>query len=239
MLGAAQFDRELFGEAADAYDHATSLAPGRADLWSALGEARARASAEDPMPAPALAAFRKAISIDPKDPRSRYFLAVARDVAGDHRGAIDAWFALLRDTPPGAPWEQDLRRTIEQVGRINAIDVVDRLAAVKPGGVHPDMPQKPTAGAAIPGPSPEQMRAAAALPTSQQDAMVQGMVASLEARLQANPANVDGWLMLMRSRMTLGESAKASAALHDAVAANPGAKTRLESEAAALGVPNR
>jgi cytochrome c-type biogenesis protein CcmH len=80
------------------------------------------------------------------------------------------------------------------------------------------------------------MRAAAALPPHEQDAMVQNMVAGLEAKLQANPGNIDGWIMLMRSRMTLGEPAKASAALKAAVAANPGATARLRVEAAALGI---
>src|SRR3546814_14962798 len=62
-------------------------------------------------------------SSDLKEPRARYFLAVKKDLAGDHRGAIDDWFALLADTPQGAPWEPDLRRTIEQVGAIHQIEV--------------------------------------------------------------------------------------------------------------------
>ncbi|MFX7549094.1 hypothetical protein ABTJ50_22380, partial [Acinetobacter baumannii] len=77
-----------------------------------------------------LNAFRRAVAIDPKDPRARYFLAVARDLKGEHRGAIDDWLALLKDTPPGAPWEADLRRTIEQVGKINHIDVAQQLSAI-------------------------------------------------------------------------------------------------------------
>jgi cytochrome c-type biogenesis protein CcmH len=232
-LGQARFDAGRYAEAADAYDQGSRRAPGRADLWSALGEARVMASADSPMPATALSAFRKAAAIDPRDPRARYFLAVARDLAGDHRGAIGDWLALLQDTPPGAPWEQDLRRTIEQVGKINGIDVATRLAAVKQPARHP---LAPTADGAIPGPSAAEMRAAATLPPHQQDAMVQTMVASLEAKLAANPGNVDGWIMLMRSRMTLGETAKASAALKAAVAANPGESARLRAEAGALGV---
>jgi len=230
-LGQAQTDVGRHAEAARAYERGTQVGAGRADLWSALGEARVMASADSPMPAPALAAFRKAVAIDPKDPRARYFLAVARDLAGDHKGAITDWFALLQDTPPGAPWERDLRRTIEQVGKINGIEVAERLAAVKQPAPHPLVP------AAIPGPNAEQMRAAAALPPHEQNAMVQNMVAGLEAKLQANPGNVDGWIMLMRSRMTLGEPGKASAALKAAVAANPGAEARLQTEAKALGVP--
>src|SRR3546814_5738329 len=67
-------------------------------------------------------------SSDLKEPRARYFLAVKKDLAGEHRGAIDDWFALLADTPQGAPWEPDLRRTIEQVGAIHKIEVKSRLA---------------------------------------------------------------------------------------------------------------
>ncbi|GAA0326518.1 hypothetical protein GCM10009087_41040 [Sphingomonas oligophenolica] len=236
-LGQAQADAGDYKAAADAYDRGTRLAPRRADLWSAYGEARVLASTGDPMPPQALAAFRKAVAIDPKDPRARYFIAVARDLSGDHEGAISDWLALLHETPPGAPWERDLRRTIEQVGKINKIDVAARLAAVTQPAAHALMPDGSTAAAAIPGPSPEQMRAASALPPDQQDAMIQGMVGKLEAKLRADPSDVEGWIMLMRSRMTLGETAKAMAARKAAIAANPGAKARIEAEAGTLGVP--
>jgi len=231
-LGQARFDGALYAEAAAAYEHGTKLAPERADLWSGLGEATVMASRTDPMPAAALAAFRKAAAIDPKDPRSRYFLAVARDLSGEHDGAIADWLKLLADTPPGAPWEQDLRRTIEQVGKINHIDVASRLAAIKPPATHPV-----DTGAPMPGPSAEDLRAAAALTPSQQNAMAEGMVGRLEAKLQADPSNVDGWVMLMRSRMMLNDPAKAGAALKAAVKANPAAAARLRAEASSLGVP--
>jgi len=234
-LAQAQFDSRDYKAAVATYEHGTQLAPQRADIWSALGEARASAT-NDPMPPDALAAFRKAVAIDPKEPRARYFLGVARDLAKDHQGAINDWLALLRDTPPGAPWENDLRRTIEQVGRINHINVAPQLAAATKQAPHPMVPDASLAGAAIPGPSPDQMRAAASLPADQQNVMIQGMVGKLEAKLQANPANVEGWIMLMRSRVTLGEPAKASAALKAAIAANPGAKAQLLAEARTLGV---
>ena len=75
------------------------------------------------------------------------------------------------------------------------------------------------------------------LPKGQQDAMIEGMIASLEAKLAANPQNADGWIMLMRSRMTLGETAKAAQALKDGIAANPAAAGRLNAQAQLLGVP--
>ena len=235
-LGESRMGNANYAGAVAAFRRATGLEAGNAQGWSALGEALVMASTHDPMPAEALAAFRKAVAIDASDPRARYFLAVDKDLAGDHKGAIDAWLALLEDTPDGAPWQADLVRTIEQVGKINAIPVADRIAAAKPTG-HPALTDDSIAAAAIPGPTAEQMHAAAALSPQQQDAMVDGMVSQLEGKLAADPSNVAGWVMLMRSRMTLNQSAKAAKALKDAIAANPGSAQRLKAEAAVLNVP--
>lgn len=234
-LGAARFDMSDFAGAVAAYRKAVALAPESAGLWSALGEAHVMGSDSEPMPAAASQAFDKAIALDPKDPRARYFLAVKKDIGGDHKGAIEDWFALLADTPQGAPWEADLRRTIEQVGQIHKIDVAARLASTQARPLTAD--EMPVAARAIPGPSRADMEAASQLPKGQQDQMIQGMVDGLEAKLEANPADVDRWIMLMRSRMTLGETAKAAQALKDGIAANPAAAGRLKAQAQLLGVP--
>jgi cytochrome c-type biogenesis protein CcmH len=234
-LGYARFDRGDFGAAVSAYRRAIEIDPDEAVLWSALGEALVMDSERDPLPANALAAFRHAVSLDPADPRARYFLAVERDLDGDHEGAIAAWLDLLENSPRGAPWEADLVRTIEQVGRINSIDVAERIARaqaareaqVAGGGV---------ATAAIPGPSAAQIAAASAMPPGEQRQMAEGMVARLEAKLAADPANVDGWIMLMRSRMTLGQPDRARRALADATRANPAAAVQLREAAEALGI---
>lgn len=232
-LGKALFDRGDFPEAIPALERATALLPGKAGLFSLLGEAHFKV-ARGTMPPEALAAFRKALAIDPGEPASRYYLAVAKDLAGDHEGAITDWLALLADTPPGSAWEADLRQTIEQVGKINHIETATRLAKVK----QPTAPgPPPTAVAALPGPNAQQVQDAARLSPSQQMEMGRGMVERLEAKLEADPANVAGWIMLMRSRMTLKEPEKAKAALAAAIAANPGARAQLEAEASALGVP--
>jgi cytochrome c-type biogenesis protein CcmH len=67
--------------------------------------------------------------------------------------------------------------------------------------------------------------------------MVASMVEGLEAKLAKNPNNVNGWIMLMRSRMTLGETAKAKAAFDKSVAENPLSRSKLATEAKILGVP--
>ena len=194
-----------------------------AEYWSALGEAKVLAGPGD-VPAEAKLAFKKAIALDPKDPRARYFLGVARDMAGDHEGAVNDWLALLADTPAGAPWEADVRRLITDIGAKENIDVARRLAAIRPA---PASGGAAIATAAIPGPSAADMRAAAQMPKGQQDAMIQGMVDGLDAKLKANPRNAPGWIMLMRSRMSLGETAKAAAA-------HAGARAAFAGDAATL-----
>jgi cytochrome c-type biogenesis protein CcmH len=231
QLGAAHFNAGRFSDAVTAYEKASAIMPKAAGLWSALGESRVMASERDPMPAEAAASFAKAVSLDAKDPRARYFLAGKKDIDGDTKGALEDWLALLADTPSGAPWEADLRRTIEQVAKINKIDASPRLAAIKqPASAIP------VAARAIPGPSAADLQAASAIPPSEQRDMAEGMVSRLDARLKGDPKNPDGWIMLMRSRVSLGQPDKASQALKDAVAANPGQAEMLRQQAGILGV---
>ncbi len=232
QLGFAQFDAGNYAEAVNAYQHAAQISPGNAVLWSSLGEARVMASEHDPMPPAALDAFKRAVALDPKDPRARYFLAVEKDLKGDHQGAIADWLALLKDTPAGAPWDNDLQRTIEQIGKINKIEVAKQIAAAtanRPAA-------QPAGGMAIPGPTQDQLAAASSLPPSQQQAMAEGMVAQLAEKMKSDPTNVDGWVMLMRSYSQLGREADAKAALASAVAANPSHADELRSAAASLGL---
>ncbi|XVO20138.1 MAG: tetratricopeptide repeat protein [Sphingorhabdus sp.] len=238
LLGWSYFENGRYLDSANAYGKATKLEPDRAVYWSSLGESLVMADESNPMPKAAKAAFDKAIILDPKDPRSRYFLAVSKDLDGDHRGAINDWLKLLKDTPKNAPWEADLIRTIEQVGKINKIDVIKSLASAQESR-NSDLSAtlKSIAAAPIPGPSKADMAQAAKLPPGQQQQMVTSMVEGLETKLAKNPKNVDGWIMLMRSRMTLGETAKAKAALTKSVAANPEAQSKLLKEAQILGVP--
>lgn len=237
LLGWSYFEGGRYSQSANAYDKATQLEPGRAVYWSSLGEALVMADETDPMPTAAKAAFDKAISLDAKDPRSRYFQAVSKDLSGDHRGAIDDWLALLRETPQDAPWEADLIRTVQQVGKINKIDVAASLASANEARVVLAAIPSSIAAAPIPGPSKADMAQAAKLPPGQQEQMVTSMVEGLEAKLVKNPNNVNGWIMLMRSRMTLGETAKAKAAFQKSIVENPESQSKLAKEARILGVP--
>ncbi|MFY7837492.1 MAG: TPR domain-containing protein [Novosphingobium sp.] len=242
MLGWSYFQTERYAESATALKKATKLDPENAQTWSFLGEALVLASKEEGrMPRDARAAFDKAIKLDPKDARARYFQAVAMDLGGRHRQAINAWFDLLEDTPADAPYAEDIRSVIRAVGEKHKIEVEKRLAeaqfAAPAGGAITDGPHKAAAG--IPGPTSDQMKAASALPKGQQEAMIRGMVDGLEAKLDANPANVDGWIMLLRSRIQLGEPKKAAESLQKGLNAlrNDSAGTRkLREAASSLGI---
>ena len=235
MLGWSYYSTERFADAVAAYRRATQIEPNSLEGWSALGEALALSGRGDISPE-AEAAFRKALAIDPKDPRARYFLAVKKDLTGDHKAAVDDWIALLKDTPPGAPWEENVRNTIAQVAEKNRIDLAGR---VPPPTAAPPPPAS-VATDAIPGPTREQMATASSMPPGQQEAMVRGMVDGLAARLKADPKDGDGWIRLMRARLVLGEKQAAADAYRDATAAfagNTAERARITEAARTLGVP--
>jgi cytochrome c-type biogenesis protein CcmH len=213
---------------AAAYRRATALEPDNSENWSSLGEALQTASTI--VVPEAAAALAKAVALEPADPRARYFLAVQKDLSGDHRGAVSDWLALLRDTPADAPWRSDLARTIEQAAARSKIDVRPQMA---------EAANAPPAVAPIPGPTAGQLAAAAAIPPGQQDEMARDMVGRLAARLAANPRDAEGWIRLMRSQMVLKEPDRARQALATALAAfegEPVTQNRLISAAAELGV---
>ena len=229
VVGWAYLENGRAEESAAAYRRAAELEPDNGENWSSLGESLQVASRT--VVPEAADAFRRALALNPADPRARYFLAVQKDMSGDHKGAVDDWIAFLKDTPPGAPWEADLRRNIEQSAAKHKIDIAGRIPP--PGAA-------PAATAAIPGPSQQQLAAAGSIPPGEQDRMVKGMVERLEGRLKANPRDADGWIRLMRSRMVLGQTDAARRALGAGLAAFEGdsaAQGRLRSAAAALGVP--
>jgi cytochrome c-type biogenesis protein CcmH len=229
VVGWAYAESGNAAEAASAYRKAAAIEPDNAENWSSLGEALQSASRS--VVPEAAAAFRKALELDPRDPRARYFLAVQKDLGGDPKGAVEDWLALLKDSPPGAPWEADLRRTIEQSAAKNRIDLAGRIPA--PGATG-------TSTAGIPGPTREQLAAASSIPPGEQEAMVRQMVERLEGRLKAEPKDEEGWIRLMRSRMVLGQGDRAAAALRSGLSALKGdgtAEARLRNAAAELGVP--
>jgi cytochrome c-type biogenesis protein CcmH len=80
-------------------------------------------------------------------------------------------------------------------------------------------PQEPEAQK---GPTQADISAAAAMSAQDRSAMIRDMVASLDAKLEENPDNIEGWLRLVRSYAVLGDQAAAGLALKRASATFPG-----------------
>lgn len=90
-----------------------------------------------------------------------------------------------------------------------------------------------------PGPSAEDVEAVTALPEADQTAMIEGMVASLAARLQENGDDPPGWARLVRSYMVLGRPDDARTALEGArlaLADNAAGLAEVEAVAGELGL---
>ena len=241
-LAHARFAVGDYAGAATAYDRLTTIAPDTASGWAALGEARTLAA--NAVTGPAHDAFTRAVALDPKEPRGRYFLGVEKDVAGDHRGAVEDWLGVLRDAPPGAPYAESVRRLLVEVGARERIDVTDRLPPPAPTPATPSVSGngENIAASGIPGPSPAQMAQAAQLSPSQQDALAREMVAKLAARLAGSPRDVDGWIRLMRAQSVLGDRNAAERALADgrrAFAGDVAATTTLLEAARRLDILSR
>jgi len=87
-----------------------------------------------------------------------------------------------------------------------------------------------------PAPSPA-IAAAPAEASADQDQMIRGMVERLAARLSQNGSDVNGWIMLVRSYLVLGERERAdaaAAAARAAIGANTDERRRLDDGLQAL-----
>lgn len=262
MLGWAYFQNARYKDAARALRKATALDPDHAESFSFLGEALVMASRrEGQMPRAARIAFDEALAIDPKNARARYFKALSLDLAGKHRRALRAWFAQLSETAPDAPYASDIRSVIRSVGKRHHIEVEKRLAIADAQARLPKVDKDKTKEkgkgkdrdggkdadrrkGALPGPAHAELKTASgaqtgAVDSSARDAMARGMVDGLEARLARNPGNVDGWILLIRSRVQQDRRDDAAKALAKGLAAfktQPANAQKLRDAAARLGI---
>jgi cytochrome c-type biogenesis protein CcmH len=227
MLGWSYFGTERFAEAAQAYAKAIELSPKVGALRTSYGEALVRAA--DGRVAPdAAKAFEESVKIDAKDPRARFFLGLAKEQAGNKAAALKDWLAVLVDAGPTDEWLPDLKQRIQALAQelgqdVSAVVVqpTDNAAAgPATGGVLAKLnaaAQAEQGATTVRGPTPADVKAAEALPASDRNAMIQNMVDGLQKRLEASPRDAEGWTKLIRSRMVLGETAKAKAALDRAL----------------------
>ncbi len=204
-------------EAARAFERALALEGDAApvDLVSDYGEALVFEAFGTVSPR-AVKIFERALTLDPGDVKSRFYIGMARSESGDYRGAIALWRGLTADAPPGAPWVEAVRERISE-------------AAMK-GGIMPMSvePERPAAGAppgagglggAIAGdaqPSQADVQAVQGMAPQDQQAFIRSMVARLAEKMAVNPDDLDGWLRLGRAYKVLGDKAEADRAFGEA-----------------------
>jgi cytochrome c-type biogenesis protein CcmH len=103
-LGNASQAEKAFGRAVEASKAIQGNAS--ADLLSNYGEAMTEAAGQVTKEAEAV--FREALSEDPKELVSRYYVGLALASRGDKGAALQLWESVLADAPPETPWRRDL-----------------------------------------------------------------------------------------------------------------------------------
>jgi cytochrome c-type biogenesis protein CcmH len=223
MLGRSYSFMQRYADAAASFRRAASLS-GNPEAMSAAGEAEVMADGGG-VSAPARAAFEETLKGDPRNPRARYYLALAEEQGGEAGKALELFEALAKDSPADAPWlpavDQRMRALAQRLGVA--------VAAPKPAA------PAPAAGYV---PMPAGSEALLTMKPDQRDAFIRDRVLSLAARLEQQPQNVEGWLQLARSYKALGEGAKAREAIARAetAAAGTGAAETVHATAQQLGL---
>lgn len=214
------------------YRKALALLPKDAAVHAGYGEALTGV-AKGRVTAEAKAQFEQALSLDPAEPRSRYFMGLWQAQNGQERQALDAWIALANSGPADAPWQADVRRHIDETAKKLGVDVSSRLKQVKAAA------SPAVTGAEPPPLPPSTMQAASALPAEDRQRMIDGMVEGLAKKLEANPRDADGWVRLLRSRMVLGQRDRAAqdlATARKALAGDAAGLSKVNAAAAQFGV---
>jgi cytochrome c-type biogenesis protein CcmH len=171
-------------------------------------------------------AFERALTLDPDDTKSQFYIGLAAKQDGDSDKATKLWQAMLDKAPAGATWVPAVQQA---------------LAKLKGGSPTAQANPQPSAPA-IAGnaaPSEQEMTAASQMTPTQRGEMIRGMVARLADRLKTDGADVDGWMRLVRAYVVLGERDKATAAVADARRAlgrDPDKVRRIDDLAKGLGL---
>ncbi|MEA1677763.1 c-type cytochrome biogenesis protein CcmI [Nitrospirillum sp. BR 11163] len=193
-------------KAAVSWAKAVDLAPDDANLQASRAEALVL-SADGVVGPEAKQALGRALALNPKEPRARYYDGLATRQAGDLKGAITRWSALLAESPADAPWVPFLRGQLGETATEAGMDP----AAVTPQPLPPANPA-PAPVAGTPGPTADDMAAASTMSSGDRNAMIQGMVQRLADRLKTQPDDAEGWSRLARAYRVLGQNDKAAEA---------------------------
>lgn len=204
-LGQRWTELALFDQAVDAYARAVGLSEGAPRVLSAYGEALVNAGSGT-VTNQAIETFRQVLTRAPDEPRALYYLGLSERQAGRDEAALAYWQQLAAITPPTATWLPLLIARMEELADHLDRDFDDLMPAL---------------AEAPPGPTAEEMLAAQGMADEDRSAMIEGMVAGLAARLEAEPDDLEGWLRLAQSYEVLGRPADAVEAMRRATELAP------------------
>ncbi|MGB8401102.1 c-type cytochrome biogenesis protein CcmI [Bradyrhizobium sp.] len=222
LLGWSYFNIDRYNDAANAYSKAIELRPASAEFRSARGEALIR-DANGRVTPEARQDLEAAVKLDPKDARTRFYIGLAKQQAGDRTAALSDWTGLLADANPNEPWLPDLKRHVADLRR----DLLGEGATLPPAAGmsdnssvdsrRVDKSDPPAVEPAVRGPRVEDIRNADNMSAEDRTAMIRGMVDGLARRLDQSPRDADGWARLIRSRIVLGDTDQARKSLQRAL----------------------
>ncbi len=218
MLGRSRMVMSRPDAAVPAYRKALELAPGEPEAIGGLAESLI-AGAGGMVSPEALALLTRLDGIVPGEPRVGYYLGLAAAQSGDVAGATERWRQLLAAAPADVPWRSAMVEAIRGAAARLGIEVETMLAA--------------TPGAA-PQPGAAEAAAIAALPPEERQGRIREMVDGLQARLEADGGDVEGWSRLAQARGVLGEREAALAAWDRALALAPEDPILLKGKAGLL-----
>lgn len=235
LLARSDLDLSRYADAVEAYRHAADLSGQKPEIVGDWGEAQVLA-AGGTVTAEAKQAFETALADKESAPRSRYYLALAKEQAGDRKGALQDWVDLEADSPADAEWLPLLRRRIGDAAKAAGIDPATlKTSAGAPRKAPPPAEVSAPPAQTAPQPAPargeanmpstatvnETAKATAGMSAQDRQAMIEGMVGKLAERLKQNPDDADGWIRLGRSYMVLNQPDKAVDAYASAAKLKP------------------
>jgi cytochrome c-type biogenesis protein CcmH len=224
-----------YDEAVEALRRVVELTNGSLDAVAMLAEHMVFA-ADGAVTPDALALFDQVASAQPGNPAAAFYRGLARDQAGDGAGALAIWTALGQTTPAEAPWLANLRDQIAAAAEAIGADPATYLAGIPEPAPAPAVADSGAAGATeAPGPTAEDMAAAADMSAEDQQTMIRGMVERLAERLEQEPGDLEGWLRLGNAYRVLGEAAKSRDAYAQAATLSPDDPAVLVPYAEAIG----
>jgi len=222
LLGRSQAALERYGDAAKALRHALALSGNDANLHVAFGDILVK-GAHGAVTPEALAAFKKAQELEPRNLGARYFLALGELQANRPKKAYEAWLILYRELPENSDNRKALAKQIRRVAQELGIDPEGELkpVATAPSGT-------------APGPDRAAVAAAADMSPGDRQEFIQSMVQRLADRLEGEPNDYDGWMRLGKAYGVLQKPVESAEAYGRASALRPDDPVPLNAQAMAM-----